>query len=75
MTHFAWLHLSDLHYGNPKDSWDAEDIRETMIEKRYIEDSLVIARNEYKYHSEIIKTLGEPSHTCLRFCLPLKFDL
>lgn len=32
MAHLTWLHLSDLHFGNPKDTWDAETIRLKLLE-------------------------------------------
>lgn len=32
MTHLTWLHLSDLHYGNPKDSWYVQDIRDKLLD-------------------------------------------
>ena len=31
MSHLTWLHLSDLHYGKPKDNWDAVHIQRTLI--------------------------------------------
>ena len=32
MSRLTWLHLSDLHYGKPKDAWDAEHIQKELIE-------------------------------------------
>lgn len=31
MSKLSWLHLSDLHYGKPKDAWDAEPILKNLI--------------------------------------------
>jgi len=31
VSKLSWLHLSDLHYGKPKDAWDAEYILEKLI--------------------------------------------
>ena len=30
MSTIIWLHLSDLHYGNPETGWDAEEIHEKL---------------------------------------------
>ena len=32
MPKLSWLHLSDLHYGKPKDAWDAEYILEKLVD-------------------------------------------
>jgi len=32
LSKLSWLHLSDLHYGKPKDAWDAEYILEKLID-------------------------------------------
>ena len=31
MSRLTWLHLSDLHYGKPKDAWNAEHIQTKLI--------------------------------------------
>ena len=32
MSTFTWLHLSDLHYCEPNNSWDAEDILSKLVD-------------------------------------------
>jgi hypothetical protein len=31
MKRLTWLHLSDLHYGKPGESWDADDIQRKLV--------------------------------------------